>query len=106
MPALSHRLLVILTSVVSVFIGATAAQAQFCKEWIGGPTTGFGYGTNGRVRAAITWDHDGLPATPSHLVIAGQFTLAGGVAAKNIAAWDGSTWRALGTGLSNPANTA
>lgn len=106
MPAFTHRLLVVLTAVIGLHIAAPTAHAQFCKEWIGGPTTGFGYGTNGRVRAAITWDHDGFPSSPSHLVIAGQFTLAGGVPAKNIAAWDGTTWRALGTGISNPANNA
>ncbi len=38
---------------------------------------------------------------PGHytLYIAGSFAMAGGVPANGIAAWDGSTWRALGTGM-------
>jgi hypothetical protein len=35
------------------------------------------------------------------LIAAGRFTVAGGVAARSIASWDGSTWSALGSGM-NP----
>jgi len=37
-----------------------------------------------------------------HLVAAGYFRQIGGVSAVNIAAWDGSTWQALGEGLPGP----
>jgi len=35
------------------------------------------------------------------LFVAGEFASAGGVAANNIASWDGSAWHALGTGAGN-----
>ena len=37
----------------------------------------------------------------STVYIGGQFDTAGGVAAMNIAAWDGSSWSALGSGIGN-----
>ncbi len=37
------------------------------------------------------------------LVVAGDFTSAGGVAVERIAAWNGTSWRALGTGLDGTA---
>ncbi|MES2131465.1 MAG: T9SS type A sorting domain-containing protein [Bacteroidota bacterium] len=39
------------------------------------------------------------------LVASGSFTAIGGVVAKNIAAWDGTTWTPLGTGLSTGAGS-
>jgi trimeric autotransporter adhesin len=38
------------------------------------------------------------------VVVAGEFTSAGGVAASNIARWDGTGWHALGTGFDGPVN--
>lgn len=35
-----------------------------------------------------------------NLIVAGSFTTAGGIPAKNIARWDGASWHALGPGLS------
>lgn len=40
------------------------------------------------------------------LIIAGIFDSIDGVPAKNIARWNGTTWSAMGTNLSNPPNTA
>lgn len=40
----------------------------------------------------------------SKLIFAGKFTSIGGVAANNIAAWDGTTWSPLGTGISTGAS--
>lgn len=37
------------------------------------------------------------------LVAAGRFTSAGGTAAAHVARWDGTTWHALGSGLSFPS---
>ena len=39
-----------------------------------------------------------------NLYAGGRFTTAGGVAANNIAKWDGSTWSALGSGLGGVEN--
>ena len=35
------------------------------------------------------------------LIVGGDFTSAGGIAALNIAKWNGSSWSALGAGLDN-----
>jgi hypothetical protein len=40
----------------------------------------------------------------SKLIFAGKFTSIGGVAANNIAAWDGTNWTPLGTGISTGAS--
>ena len=39
-----------------------------------------------------------------HLVAAGVFTHAGGVAVNHIARWDGATWHAMGTGMGDTIN--
>lgn len=77
---------------------APSVMAQ-CQEWLPGPLTNFPQGITGTVRAVTSWDHDGLAGTPNHLVVGGSITAAGGIPVNNIAAWDGRTWRALGTGL-------
>jgi hypothetical protein len=56
-------------------------------------------GLRGKVEAMVEFDPDGPGPAPSVLVVAGQFDAAGGVMANRIAAWDGSAWSALGTGL-------
>jgi len=50
-----------------------------------------GTGTDGDVVA--------LAVSGTDLYAGGSFTAAGGVAARNIARWNGSTWSALGTGM-------
>jgi hypothetical protein len=50
-------------------------------------------GTDGGVLALTVYDNK--------LVTGGWFTAAGGVAASRIAAWDGSSWSALGPGMNN-----
>ena len=50
-------------------------------------------GTDGQVQA-IAMDGSG------NLYIGGQFTVAGKILANNIAKWNGSTWSALGSGVS------
>ena len=45
-----------------------------------------------------------ISSSNSNIYVGGQFTTAGGVSASNIAVWNGSSWSALGTGVtgSNP----
>ncbi len=52
-------------------------------------------GTDGEVDALVVFDDGSGEA----LYVGGYFTLAGGIAATNIARWDGETWRALGSGI-------
>jgi hypothetical protein len=53
-------------------------------------------GINGKVLASTVFDDGTGPA----LYVGGSFTSAGGVPAKNIAKWNGTTWSALGSGVS------
>lgn len=64
------------------------ALAQCEAKWFpGGPLPGI----NGAVRAATTWDPDGPGPKAALLVVGGEFTVAGGVVDKNVAAGDGYT---------------
>lgn len=82
---------------VAMFGGCGAAAAQCAAGWVQGPGVP---GVYGQVLAATVWDPDGPgPAAPV-LVVAGEFSLAGTVAANRIAVWDPATglWSALGSG--------
>lgn len=61
---------------------------------------GFGVpeGTNGEVLAMV-WAR-------GNLYIGGKFTAVGGVAARNLARWDGRHWHSLGTGGNNGVGEA
>jgi len=50
-----------------------------------------GGGLNGAVTAMTVYD--------GKLIVAGEFTTAGGLPANHIASWDGSTWSPLGSGI-------
>ena len=75
---------------------APAAAAQTCPvQWsdVGG---GLGHSSlTPAVWAQTTFD-DG---TGPKLYVGGTFETAGGVSASNVAAWDGTSWTALGTGV-------
>jgi hypothetical protein len=53
-------------------------------------------GMNGKVFSLVSFN--------GKLVAGGSFTTAGGVAAQNIAAWDGSSWSPLGEGVSSDSS--
>ena len=77
---------------------ARDATAQCTSQW----QPGFGYpGVNGFVGAMIPWDPDGAGPAPRVLVIGGRFTIAGNVAASQIALHDpvSGTWTPLGAGI-------
>ena len=81
------------------FNHAGSAKANAVASWNGsnwsalgtGLTTEGDFEQNGDVRA--------LAYGNGVLYAGGQFGKAGGVSAKNIAAWDGTSWSALGSGL-------
>ncbi len=82
--------------------GASPTAAQPCTpEWL--PGQGLpGVGDAGHVAAIKQWDPDGSgPQTPLW-VAGGNFKVAGNTVAHNIAAWNGSNWQALGTGVGMP----
>ncbi len=85
-------------AILTAGISALPAQAQCEFEWKPGDGVPGVDGWYGHVSAATVWDPDGTGPQPPLLVVGGGFSIAGNVLANNIAAWDGSSWSALGTG--------
>ncbi len=87
----------------AIFAVATSNHAfAQCVDWsdgFGAPTVV----TNNPVNDMLVWD-DGLGGGPA-LYAVGGFTQAGGVSANDVARWDGTSWQALGLGLSNFAQS-
>jgi len=79
------------------FTSAGGVAASSIAKWDGSSWSalGSGFGFDDTVVALATFDDGTGPA----LYAGGHFTSAGGVAASNIAKWDGSNWSAVGTGL-------
>lgn len=78
----------------------TAADGSFggfnrVARWDGTTWTPLGQGTNGNVHSMAVFDDGNGEA----LYVAGSFSTAGGLPARNIARWDGSQWSPLGEGL-------
>jgi trimeric autotransporter adhesin len=88
------------------FTWAGATRANGIARWNGTVWSALGSGMSG---AGI--DGNGpyvlaLAVSDTNLYAGGDFTMAGGVPATNIARWNGSSWSALGTGISGVgANT-
>jgi hypothetical protein len=61
-------------------------------------------GSPGYVWALTVYDPDGNGPAPAELIAGGSFGTAGGLPVRGIAAWNGSTWRDLGGGLSYGPN--
>lgn len=84
-------------------LGSGVARSQCVGGF--GQVAGQGLpGVNGTVYAMVEWDPDGAGPEGTWLVVGGTFTVAGDVMARNIAAWDGSRWRAMGAGLAAAEN--
>ncbi len=103
----SESHIVLAVTVASILSAAASGQ---CPTWLVGPlgplpvgVLANPVGADPTVTSAVPWDHDGNPATPNWLVIAGTFASACGVAATNVAAWDGAQFRPLGAGILAPA---
>ena len=82
------------------FSSAGGVHVSRIARWNGSSWSALGgggfVGANSWVNALAAHDDCGGPA----LYAGGYFTSVGGVAAKWIAKWDGSTWSALGSGVS------
>ncbi|MBI1304758.1 MAG: hypothetical protein GC172_13380 [Phycisphaera sp.] len=76
---------------VVALLAPGAAHAQCEGRWLTGPEQLLN-GPDSFVTTFAT-----LPN--GDLVVGGEFTTAGGVAANNIARWDGSSWHRLGSGI-------
>lgn len=88
----------------SMFLGGDflsvdgAVTLRIARRDAGGySSVGTGNGISGDVRALIQFD----AGTGPRLIAGGTFAAAGGAAAKNIAAFDGTSWSPLGSGVSD-----
>lgn len=93
-----RRSLCVVSAGITAGLASTAA-AVCTPEWsLLGPGTDNGVAGSGAIRV-----YD-LTATTSGLYAGGTFTTADGIAVNRIAKWDGSSWSALGAGLTDRAN--
>ncbi len=85
----------------AIYAAVSAATAEGpannIARWDGSSWTPLGSGLNDWVYCLTTFD-DGSGEGPA-LYAAGEFTTAGGIAAKRIAKWNGTSWSPLGSGL-------
>lgn len=89
----------------ALYVGGSFSQAggvlvRGIARWDGASWSALGAGmtgASGGIIHALTVFDDGIGGPA--LYAGGIFSTAGGVAAKNIAKWDGRAWSALGTGM-------
>lgn len=77
---------------------AGSVQALYIAKWNGTSWSAVGSGMSSYVNALAVFD-DGSGGGPA-LYAGGVFLTAGGVSANRIAKWNGTSWSALGTGVS------
>ena len=84
------------------FTNADGLSTSGIARWDGAAWEAVGGGVGGSDRAVYALEvwNDG---SGTALYAGGRFSSAGGVAAKNMAKWNGTTWSALGDGLGNPS---
>ncbi len=99
------RLPAILIFVLSGIASSAHTVAGQCPHWISGPLTPDVQGANGPILAMTNWDPDGGGPKPAVLVVGGQFSSIDGVAADNLAMWDGLVWRPVGGGANAPVRS-
>ena len=82
---------IISAGVLALLASATFVHASFSNaDWV---SLGSLDGANGGVNAIVKDNSTGL------LYVGGTFTAVGSVAAQTVAAWNGTNWLALGSGL-------
>jgi len=88
---MATRALAVLVAALCLGFVSKPAAAQCAGTWLASPSEQPGV-SGGAVLA-----HAELPN--GDIVVGGDFTYAGGVPANRIARWDGTRWRALGSGM-------
>jgi trimeric autotransporter adhesin len=92
-----HRIMPFLAAALAAVAIIRDSAGQCASNWLPGEGTGSVDG-NGSVLDATTWDPDGPGPEQPLLVVCGAIWAAGDARVDGIAAWDGNTWRSLGTG--------
>lgn len=95
-----HTLTVFDTKLIAggIFTVAGGVSASCIASWNGSSWAPLGTGMGYPASSSGVFT---LTVFVNHLIAGGWFSTAGGVAVNNIAAWDGSSWMPLGTGLNN-----
>ncbi|MCC6320959.1 MAG: hypothetical protein IT438_05915 [Phycisphaerales bacterium] len=86
---------------VATTVGDAANGGRAVLAWDGQAVTSLG---SGFARSGSSFAYPNVVRVfGEDLIVAGIFTTAGGVPCTNIAAWNGQSWRALGTGVAAQA---
>jgi hypothetical protein len=80
------------------FTTAGSVEVNYIAAWDGSVWSPLGSGMSGNVEETFV---KALTVYNDKLIAGGSFTSAGGVAANCVAAWGGSTWSALGSGMND-----
>ncbi len=86
------------------FLFTGDGAASYIARWNGANWTPVGGGTNGPVQALAVFDDDGPGPNGAALYAAGDFGMAGGASANNLARWNGGAWSALSGGVNDVAS--
>jgi hypothetical protein len=86
------------------FTTAGGVTAYNIAKWDGTAWSALGSGIKGDPGYYSVSYATALAVRGANLYVGGWFTHAGGVAATNIAKWDGNAWSALGSGLNDHVN--
>ncbi len=100
-----RRSLAFFACLSAMILPLAPARAQSCGAWVQGPDRGIA-GVVGTIFDALECDPDGAGPMGDMLVVAGDFTIAGDLESRFVAAWDGERWIPMGTGLQYGAASA
>ncbi len=107
LPSLASRFLAATALLTGMMLGSVQpASAQTCTGgWLHHAADqvrpGIDLFDNRAPECVAAWDPDGPGPEQEWIVVGGLFERAGNTAVANIAAFDGTTWRAFGAGLDN-----
>jgi hypothetical protein len=87
-----------------VFTTAGGISANHIAKWNGSSWSALSTGLQNGHCPNPLWCVTAMATDGSNVYVAGNFAVAGGVAAVGIARWDGTNWFALGSGLASVSN--
>lgn len=81
--------------------GGAVVRVNSIAKWNGSSWSSLGSGMSNEVNSGTV---HALAISDSNLYAGGDFSIAGGNAASNVAKWDGTSWSALGPGIGVPGD--